>query len=263
MALICQAGVHSTHYGKEGVMHETSSRPGGGNGKAIVIGILAMLLGAALWAVVTVVTAREFSLVAIGVGALVGLAMFSARPTSAGIAAVAALLTVVGCALGEFLAIPAYVAHKEGIGFGKLVNLELHHPNLYFDSLDGKTYLFWAIGAAAAFSMVYRRIRAARATATYGAAPVQGQYAPQQQYGAAPQPGAAAQPYSGQPAYGQGQPAYGPGQQPHGQGQQYAPGHPPYGQNPQYGPQQPYGRPDQGGSPYGQDQGPGQQCPAR
>jgi hypothetical protein len=73
-----------------------------------------MILGAALWAVITVVTGHEFTLVAIGVGALVGLTMFSARPTSTGIAAVAALLTVVGCALGEFLAIPAYVAHKGG-----------------------------------------------------------------------------------------------------------------------------------------------------
>ncbi|MCW2858867.1 MAG: hypothetical protein JWP48_575 [Actinoallomurus sp.] len=254
-------------------MNETSARPSGGNGKAIVIGVLAMLLGAALWAVVTVVTAHEFSLVAIGIGALVGLAMFSARPTSAGIAAVAALLTVIGCALGEFLAIPAYVAHKEGIGFGKLINLELKHPKLYFDSLDGKTYLFWAIGAAAAFSMVYRRIQASRATAdapaSYGAAPAQGpgqgqgQYAPQQQYGAAPQPGAAAaQPYSGQPAYGQ--PAYGQGQPPYGQGQPPAPEQQPYGQNPQpyVPPQQPYGRPGEGGS-YGQEQRPGQQYPPR
>src|SRR4051794_11421273 len=142
-------------------MNEASTRPRGGNGKAIVIGILAMILGAGLWAVVTVVTQHEFSLVAIGVGALVGLAMFSARPTSTGIAAVAALLTVIGCALGEVLAIPAYVAHKDGIGFAKLINLELPHPKLYFVPRDGKTYLFWAIGAVAAFSMVFRRIQAA------------------------------------------------------------------------------------------------------
>ncbi|HZE32100.1 MAG TPA: hypothetical protein VE198_11750, partial [Actinoallomurus sp.] len=174
-------------------MNEASARPRGGNGKAIALGILAMLLGAALWAVITVVTEREFSLVAIGIGALVGLTMFSAKPTSTGIAAVAALLTVIGCALGEFLAIPAYVAHKEGIGFGKLINLELKEPKLYFDSLDGKTYLFWAIGAAAAFSMVYRRIQAGRVPAAAAGAAVAQQYAPQQPYGTSPEPGAAAQ----------------------------------------------------------------------
>lgn len=234
-------------------MNEASAQPSGGNGKAIVIGFLAMILGAGLWAVVTVVTAHEFSLVAIGVGALIGLAMYSARPTSAGIAVAAAVLTVIGCALGEFLAVPAYVAHKEGISFTKLVNLELSHPSLYFDELDGKTYLFWAIGAAAAFSMVFRRIQAARMSgASYGRPPVGSfpgpvpgpqAYAPQQQFGAAPQPGAA--PQSGQPF---------PAQQPYGQGQ------PPYGQNPQpYGPgpgqQQPSGP--------GQQPGYGQQYPPR
>jgi len=209
-------------------MNEASAQPRGGNGKAIIFGILAMILGAGLWAVVTVVTEHEFSLVAIGVGALVGLLMFSARPTSTGIAVVAALLTVVGCALGEFLAIPAYVAHKDGIAFSKLINAELNHPNLYFDSLDAKTYLFWGIGAVAAFSMVFRRIQAARTMPAYGAAP-QAQYpAPQQfgaapQFGATPQPGAAAQP--GQPypqpqqPYGQGQPQHGQNPQPYGQGQ--------------------------------------------
>jgi hypothetical protein len=237
-------------------MNEASARPRGGNGKAIIFGILAMILGAVLWAVVTVVTEHEFTLVAVGIGALVGLSMFSARPTSMGIAAVAALLTVIGCALGEFLAIPAYVAHKEGIDFGKLINLELTHPNLYFDSLDGKTYLFWAIGAVAAFGMVFRRIQAAHtATASHGAAPGPEQYSPQQQqYGTAPQPGAAAQP--GRPY---------PAQQPYGQEQS------PYGQNPQsYGPpQQPYGQGGQGGQgqpPYGQAQQPGygqQQSPPR
>ena len=234
-------------------MNQTSAQPRGGNGKAIIIGFLAMILGAGLWALVTVVTAHEFSLVAIGVGALIGLAMFSARPTSTGIAAAAAVLTVIGCALGEFLAVPAYIAHKDGISFTKLVNLELSHPKLYFDALDGKTYLFWAIGAAAAFSMVFRRIQAARvinpsysAGGAFGAAGPQG-YAPQQQYGApqpgGAQPGGAAQPgrqYPGQPPYGPGQPPYGQNPQPYGPGQ---------------GQQQPYGP--------GQQPGYGQQYPPR
>jgi hypothetical protein len=206
-------------------MNEASAQPRGGNGKAIVIGILAMILGAGLWAAVTVVTEHEFSLVAIGVGALVGLAMFSARPTSTGVAAVAALLTVIGCALGEFLAIPAYVARKDGIGFTKLINLELHHPKLYFHSLDAKTYLFWAIGAVAAFSMVFRRIKAARTS--YGV-PAPQPYAAPQQFGAAPQPRQPQQPYGqAQPRqYGQNPQPYGRGQQPYGQ-QQPGPQYPP------------------------------------
>jgi hypothetical protein len=208
-------------------MHASAERPGGGNGRAVFFGVVATVVGAGLWAAVTAVTGHEFSLVAIGVGALIGLAMFAARPTSMAIAVVAALFTVVGCALGEFLAIPAYVAHKGRAAFSTVLSLETHHPKLFFDTLDGKTYLFWAIGAAAAFSMVYRRIQAARVASASSAA-----------YGAAPQqpPGA---PYPGPP---QQQP-YAPDPQPYGPGAQ------PYGP----GPQQPYG-----GQP-----GPGQQYPPR
>ncbi|GAA4519724.1 hypothetical protein GCM10023191_095620 [Actinoallomurus oryzae] len=213
--------------GKVGVMHESSARPSGGNGKAIVLGFLAMILGAALWAVITVVTAHEFSLVAIGVGALVGLTMFAARPSSTGIALVAALFTIIGCALGEFLAIPAYVAHESHHGFSEVLSVEVHHPKVYFDSLDGKTYLFWAIGAVAAFSMTFRRIQAARAMA---AAPAPYAAAPQQPY-APQQPAGPAYPGPQQP-YGQNPQPYGPGQQPYG-GQQYG-GQP--GQGQQYPP---------------------------
>ena len=219
-------------------MNEASARPRGGNGKAIVLGILAMFLGAALWAGITIVTEHRFGLLAIGIGALVGLIMFSARPTSTGIAAVAALLTVIGCALGEFLAIPAYVAHEQGIGFGRLVDLELKEPRVYVDSLDGVSFLFWTIGAVTAFGMVYRRIQAARVeTAARNVAAAAQPYGTGQAYGAAPHAGAPAQAHPhAQPYGGAPQPAPFP-PQPYGQGR--APyGQQPYGGQPGHGQQQ-------------------------
>jgi hypothetical protein len=223
-------------------MNEAPVRPRGGNGKAVTLGILAMLLGAALWAGITIVTGYRVGLMAIGVGALVGLAMFSARPTSTGIAAVAALLTVIGGALGEFLAIPAYVAHERGIGYGKLINLQLKQPRL---ALEAVTCVLWLIGAVTAFSMVYRRVRAARVETA--ARMVAAAYAPQQPYGTGPGPGVAAQP--GSPSAPQ-QP-YGGAPQARAAVQPYPPAQQPYGQGPQsYGPpQQPYGQEQ---APYGQ-----------
>jgi hypothetical protein len=206
-------------------MNEASVQPSGGNGKAIVLGILAMILGAAIWAAITVVTEHEFSLVAIGVGALVGLTMYAAKPSSSGIAVVAALLTVIGCALGEFLALPAYVARKEHVGFTKLLNYEASHLGGFFRALDGKTYVFWAIGAVAAFSMVFRRIQAARVTARHAAAhgPAPRQAYPPQSFGQAPQQPYAPQqePYEAQEPQPYGPP---PQQRPYGQGpRQYPP----------------------------------------
>src|SRR3569833_2668105 len=105
-------------------MHTTSARLGGGNGKAVVFGVHTKHNNTTQWVVISVVTSHEFSLVAIGVGALVGLTMVAARPTSAGIAVVAALLTVVGCALGEFLGIPAYVARNGRGSFSRVLGME-------------------------------------------------------------------------------------------------------------------------------------------
>lgn len=223
-------------------MNQAPAQPSGGNGKAVAIGILAMIIGAAVWAVITVVTEHEFSLVAIGVGALIGLMMYAARPTSTGIAVVAALLTVVGCALGEFLALAAYVSRKEHVDFGRVLNAEFEHFDVFVKSLDGKTYLFWAIGAIAAFSMVFRRIQAARAMAGPAFTP------PPQAYGPPPQQ-----------AYGPAQQPYAPPpQQPYGPPQQYPPRQP-------QGSPQPYGAPQrQGQPPYGPGQPPyGQQYPPR
>jgi hypothetical protein len=233
-------------------MNEASARPRGGNGRALAIGVGAMFLGAVIWALITAVTDREFSLVAIGVGALIGLSMFTARPTSIGIAAAAALLTLIGCFLGEIMAFAAYISQRRQIGFFTVVSAELHHLREFLTALQGKTYLFWAIGAAAAFSMTFRRIQASQAaSATYGAVPGQQPYPPQQPYGQAPQGG---QPYGGTQPYGSptpGQSPYPAQQQPYGQGQQ-----PGYGPNPQQG-QPPYGQPpQQGRSPYGQEQPP-------
>lgn len=217
-------------------MNPAAARPTGGNGKAVVIGIGAMLLGAIIWAVITALTKHEFSLVAVGVGALIGLSMFTARPTSVGIALLAALLTVIGCALGEFLAGAAVGSQESSVSFTQFLKLEFQHIGPFLRAMGGRTYLFWAIGAVAAFSMTFRRIQAARMMAGPPAAP-----APYAQYGQAPPYGQ--QP---QPPYGQQQPYPPQGQQPYGQGQTPYGGQPqpPYGQpQPPYPPQQPgYGQ---------------------
>lgn len=135
-----------------------------------------MILGAGLWAVITLLTAYEFSFVAMGIGALVALAMNSARPTNLGIAVVAALLTVIGCALGRFFK----------------ATREVYVPSGAVPSP--------AVPASAT-----------PASAMPGTA--QPPYAPRQAYGQAPWPGAAAQPYPPRQGHGPGQPPYAPGRE--------------------------------------------------
>ncbi|HEU5161095.1 MAG TPA: hypothetical protein VFU43_29125 [Streptosporangiaceae bacterium] len=244
-------------------MYETSASTGGGNGKAIAIGFGAMFLGATAWALIGALTKHEYAFVAIGIGLLIGLGMYTARPSSPGVAAAAAVFTLLGCALGEIFAFAFVLGDATGIGFSQALKSVMENLGSFFiDVVSGKSYLFWAIGAAAGFGITFRRIQEGKAAAQ--AAPG---YDPQQQaYGQGQpsygQPGYDQQAY-GQQGYGQqgyGQQGYdqqGYGQQGYGQ-QGY--GQAPYGQ-PSYGQQQPsYGQPGYGQPSYGQPQSPyGQQ----
>lgn len=214
-------------------MYAAAPAPSGGNGKAILIGLLAMCVGAVGWAVVSAVTEHTWSIVAIGVGALIGLSMFAARPTSAGIAVAAAVFTVIGCALGELLIFPIYAQIHSFSSPTLVLKSELKHLPHFFASQSGLTYLWWFIGALAALSMTLRRIHAARAYPSPSSQPAYGQPQP---YGPPP----------GQP-YGAPQ-----GQQPYGTPQDQQPYGAPQGQPPAYGAQaqQPY--PSQQAPSYGQ-----------
>jgi hypothetical protein len=260
-------------------MYETSASTGGGNGRAIAIGFGALFLGALAWALIGALTKHEYSLVAIGIGLLIGLAMYTARPTSLGVAVAAAAFTILGCAIGEIFAFAFVFGDTTGIGFAESLKTVMQHLGSFFtDVVSGKSYLFWAIGAVASFGITFRRIQEAKtagAGASGYAAPGQSPYGGgaqspysaqqgQSPYGQSsydqPQPPYGQQAY-GQPSYGQqdyGQPSYGQPQSPYGQqgyGQQQQPAYPqqqqPY---PQQG-QAPYAQPQQGGSsPYGGSQ---------
>jgi hypothetical protein len=267
-------------------MYDTSASTGGGNGRAIAIGFGALFLGALAWALIGALTKHEYSLVALGIGLLIGLAMYTARPTSLGVAVVAAAFTLLGCAIGEILAFAFVFGDATGIGFSQALETVMQNLGSFFtDAVSGRSYLFWAIGAAASFGITFRRIQeaktaagatapgyAAQGQAPYGQAPYD-----QSSYGQ-PSYGRPGQPPYGQPSYDQpqspyGQPSYGqPGQPPYGQpsydqpqspyGQQAygQPGQQGYGQQPQPYPQQgqsPYAQPPQGGaSPYGESPSP-------
>lgn len=201
-------------------MYETSASTGGGNGRAIAIGFGALFLGALVWGLIGALTKHEFGIIAIGIGLLIGLAMYTARPTSPGVAVAAAAFTLLGCAIGEIFAFAFVFGDATGIGFAQALKTVMQHLGSFFtDAVGGKSYLFWAIGAAASFGITFRRIQEAK---TAGASP-SGYAAP------------------GQSPYGGGQPSYGAQQ-----------GQSPYGQSSYDQPQSPYGRQPYGQSSYGQ-----------
>ncbi len=95
--------------------------------RAVAAGIGAALVGAVLWAVVTVVTKSELGLMAISVGFLVGRAI---RATGHGIdpkfGYLGAVCALAGCLLGNVLSDIGFYADIRHIGFGEaLADLDM------------------------------------------------------------------------------------------------------------------------------------------
>ncbi len=84
----------------------------------IVGGIGAAIAGAAVWAGVTVVTGYQIGFMAIGIGFLVG---FAIRALGKGVTnpfgVVGAVLSLLGCALGNLMAVTAMVAAEQEVPF--------------------------------------------------------------------------------------------------------------------------------------------------
>lgn len=87
-------------------------------GAGLVAGLIAALAGAALWAVITVMTGYQIGWMAIGVGFLVGWAV---RQFGQGVdvvfAVAGAILALLGCVAGNLLAGCGLIAQEAGVPF--------------------------------------------------------------------------------------------------------------------------------------------------
>src|SRR5215469_8288748 len=82
----------------------------------LAVGIAAMLAGAALWALVTVLTQSELGLMAIAVGFMVGFGIqkFRKRPDRR-FGILGAVLALLGCVLGNVFSLEILLAQKYGV----------------------------------------------------------------------------------------------------------------------------------------------------
>jgi hypothetical protein len=85
---------------------------------AILGGAVAAVVGAAVWAAVTVATGWQIGFMAIGVGFLVG---WTVRKMGQGIdqsfGIVGAVMSLFGCVLGNYLSICGFIAQEYGVGY--------------------------------------------------------------------------------------------------------------------------------------------------
>jgi len=130
-------------------------------GIGILAGSVAAIVGAGLWALVTVMTGYQIGWMAVGVGVLVGLAL---RKLGKGIdktfGIAGAGLALLGCVLGNLLAVCRFVAVQEAIPFlqvlGRLTpGAAVELLKVTFSPMD---ILFYGLAVYEGYKLAFRQV---------------------------------------------------------------------------------------------------------
>ena len=122
----------------------------------VLAGLGAAIVGAVLWAVITVIMKAQIGFMAIGVGLLVGFAVRAiGKGSSATYGVIGAVLALFGCVLGNLLTGCALLAHEQNAQLSSVTFSVLSSPSASFALLqamfDGMDLLFYAIAAYEGF----------------------------------------------------------------------------------------------------------------
>jgi hypothetical protein len=115
---------------------------------AILGGLLGATLGAALWSIVTAVTKYQIGFFALGVGVLTG---FLVRKLGHGLerrfGCIGAAFSLLGCLIGNILAVLIMVSYQESISFSTLLQLLDFNTltGIIRDTFSAKGLLFYVI----------------------------------------------------------------------------------------------------------------------
>lgn len=127
----------------------------------VIAGLVASLVGGVAWAGITFATETQIGFMAVGVGFLVG---FAVRVAGKGISAIfgvfGAVFSLLGCLIGNLLAVTAFVAAANDIelldALGQL-DLELVQE-LMVASFTVIDLLFYGIAAYVGYRLAFRQI---------------------------------------------------------------------------------------------------------
>lgn len=89
-----------------------------------LLGLVASVVGAAVWAVVTIATEYQIGFMAIGVGYLVGIAVrIGGKGLDPAFSYLGAGLALFGCLLGNLFTVCGFIAINEGVSFFEVLSL--------------------------------------------------------------------------------------------------------------------------------------------
>jgi len=127
---------------------------------ALGAGVIAALLGAALWMGITVATGLHIGYVALAVGAMVGFAVrVAGKGDTLVFGIIGAVLTLIGCLLGQVAAETQLAATQASIGFFDVITSVglVQIVTLVVEHTGPITYFIYAIGIYEGFKLSMNR----------------------------------------------------------------------------------------------------------
>lgn len=128
---------------------------------ALIGGFVAALLGALLWATITVATNLQIGFMAVGVGFIVG---YTVRYFGKGLDTIfgvlGALLALLGCVLGNFFGLVGFVAIDEGYGYFEILQLIDYNlvPGAMMEAFSGMDLFFYGIAGYEGYRFSFRKL---------------------------------------------------------------------------------------------------------
>lgn len=128
---------------------------------AVAAGAIAAFIGAAAWAIITVVTRFQIGWMAVGVGFLVGIAIrIFGKGIDKTFGVIGAVLALLGCGLGNLLAVCGMIATEQDMDFlGVLSQLNLEVVNeLIVATFSPMDLLFYGIAVYEGYKLSFRQL---------------------------------------------------------------------------------------------------------
>ena len=127
---------------------------------SIVLGLATGLVLSCLWAWITVLTEKQYGIMPLVIGFLVGLVIrHTSKNDSIGMGIVAAVIALASCFIGDFLTGVYFIGQSEEMGFFE--TLASINWKYFFEiatlGFDGMTILFYFFAIYEAFSLVHRK----------------------------------------------------------------------------------------------------------
>jgi hypothetical protein len=128
---------------------------------AVIAGGAAALLGAAVWAVVTILTGYQIGFMAVGVGYLVGFAVkIFGKGLDRSFGIVGAAWSLLGCAAGNLFAVVGMISSEQNLPFFELLE-KLDGEiiaNLMRATFNPMDLVFYAIAVYEGYRFSFRRV---------------------------------------------------------------------------------------------------------